>query len=132
MGRLNYLIEFQLDDLNTKGYSFLHKKQLGMIYGKESPLNISHLAKFDFDAIDQMTEAEREITLQNFVTQLAGSKGIEARYKDDNDIVLTPVVLNSPFSFINSPAANSDVVLSPLVLSPVISSPLGTIDTSAV
>ncbi|CAD6199638.1 unnamed protein product [Caenorhabditis auriculariae] len=104
----------QKDDLDTKGYAFLDKKQLNTVYGKGSPYgDVKTLKKF------RRLRDDPERFIETDIRALAEAEKFKARR---HDIVGSPFVL-TPLTFASAPLTNTFVVLSPIVLSPITLSP---------
>uniref|UniRef100_A0A183IQ57 PH domain-containing protein n=1 Tax=Soboliphyme baturini TaxID=241478 RepID=A0A183IQ57_9BILA len=110
--------------LMKRGYAFLNKRQLQLLYGSSNVLKISERPKF-YESFLMMSDDEKEKFLLKDVTHmLAGMKPKQKRQVVLNPLILTPIVLQPAFPLVLSPVILSPSVLGPLVLSPLVLSPL--------
>ncbi|VDD90184.1 unnamed protein product [Enterobius vermicularis] len=118
---------FQIEEMNSTGYSMLSKKQLHFLYGKDSPYSSPDVLK-RLTSIKDPEELQRYIEHDIAMFSKPGKVSLKrkepTRYK--RQVVLTPLVLvpqtlSNPI--ILSPVLLSPVVLSPAVLGPFVLSP---------
>jgi hypothetical protein len=107
----------QLEQLSQRGYAFMNKQQLAIIYGSQSPYN--NTLKIDIDYYTNMTDQERNDMLYEHVRMLANADKFKVRMK--RSIIGTPLILQN---LLNRGTDLSTLILfTPILLSPVTLSP---------
>uniref|UniRef100_A0A914WK65 Uncharacterized protein n=1 Tax=Plectus sambesii TaxID=2011161 RepID=A0A914WK65_9BILA len=124
----------QKDQLGTKGYAFMDRKQIEMFYGRDGLYNYTNTDTSKLD-VSHLTEEEMRNAMRLTIRKIAGELPLdendEAAFQFSTshhhrakrtltDVINQPIIL-TPFAF--APTILKNTILGPTILSPNIFSP---------